>query len=383
VSPERDEPTEDQEQELYEDVPPRSIFAATWFRVVLVVIVLGVVGAIAVPYVLEWMNPAPPRTAATRAPLAPAPASPPAFDTPAPGKPAADKPLADKKDSTLIPVPAPAAPAPPTTSAPPMRTDLKSEPRPAATPPARPAPDPKTTAKTAPSASKPAADSKSKTAAAPTRPAKPPAPAKSDAKSAIASTPGASKPATAKATAPARPAAGGPYWVQVGAFKDPEAAKRLATKLRGENFKVEESVRQASGSPAPAPRAAATAPAGADQYDVFVTGMSADELNKRLAGRGLAAETSGNGVVVKPSLPLRDAVALSKDLAVEGFKVQVRRAGGAAAAPATPAPGAAAGEGTTLHRVRVGAFADRDAARAAARELTAKGYKPFIARGDQ
>ena len=57
MSPERDDPTDD--QELYEDVPPRSIFAATWFRVVLVLIVLGVFGAVAVPYVLDWMNPPP------------------------------------------------------------------------------------------------------------------------------------------------------------------------------------------------------------------------------------------------------------------------------------------------------------------------------------
>jgi cell division septation protein DedD len=88
--------------------------------------------------------------------------------------------------------------------------------------------------------------------------------------------------------------------------------------------------------------------------------------------------------VVKPSLPLRDAVALSKDLAVEGFKVQVRRAGGAAAAPPAPVTAAAPTEGgRELHRVRVGSFADRAAAQAAARELEAKGYKPYIARGDQ
>jgi hypothetical protein len=71
-------------------------------------------------------------------------------------------------------------------------------------------------------------------------------------------------------------------------------------------------------------------------------------------------------MVVKPSLPLRDAVALSKDLAVEGFKVQVRRAGGSmgralrrltAGAAAAPSEG-----GSELHRVRVGAFADRAAA---------------------
>ena len=66
MSTERDDRVEDPESELYEDVPPRSIFAATWFRVVLVVIVLGVVGAVAVPYILDLMNPPlAPRTAAT------------------------------------------------------------------------------------------------------------------------------------------------------------------------------------------------------------------------------------------------------------------------------------------------------------------------------
>jgi len=180
--------------------------------------------------------------------------------------------------------------------------------------------------------------------------------------------------------------------VQVGAFKDEAAAKKVAAKLRDENFKVEESLKSTGGAaaaPAPAPKApaASSAPAGADQYDVFVSGMSADDLNKRLAGKGLSAEAASGGVVVKPSLPLRDAVALSKDLAVDGFKVQVRRSGGTApaAAPApTPAPAASTTDGgSALHRVRVGAFSDRAAAVAAARELEAKGYKPYIARGDQ
>jgi cell division protein FtsN len=88
---------------------------------------------------------------------------------------------------------------------------------------------------------------------------------------------------------------------------------------------------------------------------------------------------------VKPSLPLRDAVALSKDLAVEGFKVQVRRSGASGSVPAvvsapTPVPSE---DGQALHRVRVGAFQDRAAAVAAARELESKGFKPYIARGDQ
>jgi len=181
--------------------------------------------------------------------------------------------------------------------------------------------------------------------------------------------------------------------VQVGAFRDESTAKKVVAKLREQNYKVEESVRGGSASATKsaaadksAPAASAPSPAGTDQYDVFVSGLSAAELSERLAAKGLAAEPAGSGAVIKPSLPLRDAVALSKDLAVDGFKVQVRRAGGAAPAPsprATPARPAepAASGGDTLYRVRVGAFPDRATAMTTLKELEAKGYKPFIARG--
>ncbi len=302
-------------------------------------------------------------------------------------------------------IPAPAAPAP---STPPARPEPKTEPKPGAAPAAKAAPEPKTTARVAAPESKPAPETKAaptppveakgKSAMAVTEgPAKPsaenPALAKREAtpKSETTTTtetkPSAQRQAAAKASTPA-PAAvgGGPYWVQVGAFKDPETAKRVATKLREENFKVEVSLKRGGGS-APVAPPAAKVPAVAsssDQYDVFVTGMSVEDLNRRLAGKGLSAETSGSGVVVKPSLPLRDAVALSKDLAVEGFKVQVRRAGGMTAGASAPtAPAAPTEGGQALHRVRVGSFSDKAAALAAARELEAKGYKPYIARGDQ
>jgi len=88
-------------------------------------------------------------------------------------------------------------------------------------------------------------------------------------------------------------------------------------------------------------------------------------------------------VVVKPSLPLRDAVALSKDLAVDGLKVQVRRAGASAPAPAPSAGGAAMSGGDSLYRIRVGPFDDRAAATSTLRELEQRGYTPFIARGGQ
>jgi len=372
VSPDRDEPIEEQEQ--YEDVPPRSIFAAAWFRVILVMIVLGVIGAVAVPYALDWMNPPPPpRTAATTGvPFSPAPTTPALTPAPALDKPIGDRPAPDKLDSTLIPAPAPPVPATPSPATP-ARPERKSgEPGPTAEPPAKSPAGPKSTAKAAPPPAKPApvpapAEAKGKTAT-------------DDAKPATATKPSPPRRAAVKATTPPAPAATGPFWVQVGAFKDAETAGRLAAKLRGDNFTVEESIKPAGGGTTAGATSARRA-SGSDHYDVLVTGLSAEDLNKRLAGKGLSAETSGSGVLVKPSLPLREAVALSKDLAVDGYKVQVRRAGGAAAAP--PAPAAGTDGGPALHRVRVGAFSDRSAALAAVRELQAKGYKPFIARGDK
>jgi cell division protein FtsN len=377
VSPERDDPTDEQE-ELYEDVAPRSIFAATWFRVVLVVIVLGVIGAITVPYALDWMNPPPaPRSAATDTPMVPIPTTPSIGDKPAaeraPGESTSEKSASekasggDKRDVTVLPAPG-------------ASSASRPEPKPQSK-------DPKAgESASRPSAAKP-------TPSKPEVALKPEGGVKTDPAPATATKPSTTKPAAARATTPTPSAGGASYWVQVGAFKDPESAKRVASKLRDENFKVEESLKPLGGAAAAMTSAPGKAPAaassstksGADQYDVFVTGMSAEELNRRLTGKGLAAETSGNGMVVKPSLPLRDAVMLSKDLAVEGFKVQVRRAG--STTPVVTPPTAAApapGEGSqALHRVRVGSFADRAAAQAAARELEAKGYKPYIARGDQ
>jgi cell division septation protein DedD len=427
---------DDPNEELYEEVPPRSIFAATWFRVVLVVIVIGVIGAVAIPYVLDWMNPPPSRPAvATKPPMIPSTTS-----ATSAGDAAA---ASEKKDSTLIP-----APAAPTSTLPAARpvdqkpSAPKSEPKTAAAPAPAPA-DTKSamavteTAPSAPSAStlkpqpvrptvKPEPPAKSETTATPSPAARADTTSKSDATakaeakpsatakpepaakpdmlakadsetSSTASKDGARPAVAAKSTSTTKRAATtattasapakGSFWVQVGAFKDAETARRLAAKLREDNFQVEESVARGGGAARSAPKApvATKAPStngGSDHYDVFVTGMSAEELTKRLSAKGLAAEASGSAMVVKPSLPLRDAVALSKDLAVEGFKVQVRRTAGSAG-PSAPSPPAVGEGGSELHRVRVGAFTDRVAAQEAARQLEAKGYKPYIARGDK
>src|SRR5882672_5792379 len=88
------------EEDRFEDEGRRSIFSALWFRAILVVVVLGVVAAVAVPYLLEWANPQPPQpTAASRpdgmsspsaappAPPAPSVTSPPAAEKPEPAPP--------------------------------------------------------------------------------------------------------------------------------------------------------------------------------------------------------------------------------------------------------------------------------------------------------
>jgi len=219
----------------------------------------------------------------------------------------------------------------------------------------------------------------------------PVAPKKSDAsKAAVASKSATSKepaePRAPRATSAPSPTGSGDYFVQVGAFKNPDTAKKLAGRLREQKYNVEETsstatVTSARSAPPSAPPAAGTA---SDRYDVHVSGAAPAELNAKLSAKGLSAEPSGGGVVVKPSMPLRDAVALSKDLAVDGLKVQVRRAaGGSPPAPAVANSASTAMTDDTLYRVRVGPFDDKSTATSTLRELQQKGYQPFLARGGQ
>ena len=336
----QDEHLDDSPDEIDEE-PSRSLIETTWFRVVLVFLGVAGVAAIALPYVVDYVSP-PAKPPIVAKPAAP-PASPPAQ------------------------APAPAPPPATTQSAPPV---------------------------TAPAPSKPAEKSLAK--------------------------PQASSPAVATKT-PDTPkvasAAVGDYWVQVGAFRDPETARRLAASLRSAGYNVAEltatTAPSAAREPAPAriSAPAASAPSAppppapsprssADSYDIHVSGAASADLSAKLIAKGLSVDTAGDGVVVRPSLPLRDAIALSKELASDGFKVQVKRARGAdgtsppiGASPplpvqpsaskpsAAPSPATSGDARETLHRVRVGGFADRAAAVAAMHELEAKGYKPFITRG--
>jgi cell division protein FtsN len=341
ADPERPHDDHGYDDERFEDEGRRSIFSALWFRAILVVIVLGVVAAVAVPYVLELANqPAPKTTALGKPELTPpvAPPAPPIASAPAPSAPAPEKsPTPEKPSASENPATAPM----------PMT--------PAAEKPAAIAPRKSETSK-GPVASKSPVAKEQPAPRAPRAPA-PPSP-----------------------TGP-----GGGYFVQVGAFKNPDTAKRVALRLREQKYTVEET--SASGVKPARAASTSTPPASgsaSDRYDVYVSGGAPADINAKLTAKGLTAEPSGGGVVVKPSLPLRDAVALSKDLAVDGLKVQVRRAaGGSAPAPTTASGGSTATSDGTLYRVRIGPFDDKTTATSTLRELEQKGYTPFIARGGQ
>jgi len=399
-------PTDDRvdgpDDDLYDETPPRSIFAATWFRALLMLIVLGVVGAVAVPYILDAMNP--PIKAGLAARATASRAAPPAATSSPPTVASATSDnstttVATDRSSAVERAPAsataPSAPLPSanittpnastttpsantTTSGAPPTTTLRKPFAGEATAPADKArPDRSIVSdKASPTGvEKLSAAMLDKTATVATvtpEAAKPVPQTKADAKPRAAS---------AATSSNGTSAARRDWWVQVGAFRDETTAQKVAARLREQNYPVAD---LAAGKPAagstPAPVAAPSV-ATADEYDVLVSGTPLADLNTRLAAKGLKAEASGTSAIVRPSLPLRDAVALSKDLAVDGLKVQVRRAAAtnASTPPATPAPAAA--DADTLYRVRVGGFADRGAAVATLKELEAKGYKPFIARG--
>lgn len=263
MSPEHDDFREEDEQEEY---APRSIFAAGWFRAVLVLTVLAIVVVVSLPYLLNWFEPAPGSPTKMTARPSPEPAKP---------TPQSEPP------STLIPAspgPTPSAPAKPEATAP------AAPPAPAQT---QPAP------------------------AAPSKPLlQPPA-----------SKPGETTRRTAAATPkaePARPASSGSFYVQVGLFKEPRNADALAKALRDEGFPVEV---------ARVTRAAARAPSGPQRHELFITGSTVEAVNAALKGRGTAQSVQG-GVSVRPAYDLKQATTLSKELSAEGLTVVIRRAGG-------------------------------------------------------
>ncbi len=186
--PEQDDFLEDEEQEEYGQ---RSIFATGWFRAVLVLLVLAVIGVIAVPLIGGWFEPTPPPKVMSK-----------------PSEPS----------STLVPVPSTPPPASqmPSAAAPPTAPPPAAAPAPAGQPPPMPPP------------------AVSSPAPAPARPEMPPASAPKAAEKTKAPERTAAVTPSKSAAKPA--ASSGNYWVQVGAFKESRNAEGLARKLRAEGF---------------------------------------------------------------------------------------------------------------------------------------------------
>ena len=331
TNPEQDEYLDEDERD---DIAQRSIFSAGWFRALLVLTVLAIVVVVSLPYLLNWLEPTP-----TTVP----------------------------KPQTKASEPAPAAPAAPAGTAPAAKPETTAPPAIAQTEAPKPAP---------PAAPTPA-DRPLGTAPLPAAPAQ--APPGATAKAAPA------KPETVKppvaAAAPKRvpapaPAAGGSYWIQVGAFVQEKNAETLAKTLRAEQFPVEIARMNRGGGSASAPAPAKAAEPGG-QNQLVITGSTPDAVNAALKGKGTAQVVKG-GIVVNPSYDLETAMSLSSALKKEGFKVVIRRAkSGPAPAPAAPV----AGGGTTYHVVRVGGFADRAKALQARADLEAKGHAGILTQG--
>ncbi len=333
------------EEDEHDDLARRSIFAAGWFRALLVLTVLAIIVVVSLPYLLNWLEPTPGPPGKPQAkvsePAAPQPT------TPAPSP-------SDAKPPAPAVSPSPSAPVPPSKAEAPVPPPAKPDAPATAQAPAAPSP----------------ADRPVGTAPLPAVPA--PAPPAKTAPAAKVETP--KPPGTAKRIAPVEAGPGG-YWIQVGAFAEERNAEALSKQLKGENFPVTVS-RISRGGSAPAPATAPSSPATAGaQNQLFITGSTPDAVNAALKGKGTAQPVKG-GLVVNPPYDLETAMSMSSSLKKEGFKVVIRRA---KAAPA-PAPSNGAG-GTIFHVVRVGGYPDRAKAQQVRGELEAKGHPGFLMQG--
>ncbi len=342
MSPEQDDFLEEDEQEEY---APRSIFAAGWFRAVLVLTVLAIVVVVSLPYLLNWFEPspsAPSKTAARPAAEPPRPVSP------------------SEPPSTLIPAPAPPTGGAPAPARPEPGPPSGTTSAPAKAVPTAPSSSPSATSAKPGSGKIPAAAAPAPSAqvqpapAAPSKPLLQPPPAKS----------GEGNRRTAAVAPKAEPSgapSAGSFFVQVGLFKEPRNAEALAKTLREEGFAVDVTRVTRGGT---------RAPSGPQRHELFITGSTVEAVNTALKGRGVAQSVQG-GVSVRPTYDLKQATTISRELSTEGLKVVIRRAGGAS--------GTASGAAFTV--VRVGGFPDRTRAAAVREELQGKGHSGFVTQG--
>ena len=140
--------------------------------------------------------------------------------------------------------------------------------------------------------------------------------------------------------------------MQVGAFREAGNAARLATRLTDLRYPVQ--------------RATVTRPSREGLNEVFLPGAAQRDVYEQVKAKGYRADAVKGGAAVRPPLPLRDAVSLSKELAEKGMEAKIRRVGGGSA---------------TFHVVRVGGFPDREKADAVKTELDGMRIAGFIVKG--
>jgi hypothetical protein len=102
-------PIDDREPEGYDDEPRRSILSTLWFRALIIILILGVVAAVAVPYVLDMVS-APTTARVAEPPPVPLPTTAERVTPPAP--PAVSQTPGESAPATPPPALAPPEPAP-------------------------------------------------------------------------------------------------------------------------------------------------------------------------------------------------------------------------------------------------------------------------------
>jgi cell division protein FtsN len=144
------------------------------------------------------------------------------------------------------------------------------------------------------------------------------------------------------------------FRLQVGAFRDPQNADRLAEQLRSEGAEVH--VAGSGGETASMYRLMARPPEE-EAVSAFV---------ERLRGLGHRAEETPAGVVVGDPVSVRAAIEATRQLREQGVRVRLER---------VPAPAAAG-----LRVVRVGSYATREEAEQARDELATRGHQAVVVR---
>jgi cell division protein FtsN len=162
-----------------------------------------------------------------------------------------------------------------------------------------------------------------------------------------------SAPVTPVPRAAAATPGSGLFRIQVGAFRDPQNADRLAERLRSDGADV--LVGGSAGESESLYRIVARPP----------DGETIGGLVERLRGLGHRAEETAGGVLVGEPVAVRGAIETTRQLREQGVRVRLERV-----------PAQAAG----LRTVRVGSYATLEEAERARGELIARGYPAAIVR---